>query len=248
MLTVIIDDNEQAAQDLVSRLEKYDVEVVGIAANGLDGLTIVSEQQPDLLFLDIQLPDISGLDFLDRVGSFTHGQCRVVMFTAYDEYILPAFRKKAFDVLLKPIDDNDLDSIMRRLEEDAFAPLEDSMVKGVISRDNDKFLLYTNTVDFKLVNRRDVALFQYNHINRCWEVVVAGSKSPIRLKRNIKSDDLLGLDEQFVQVNQKFIVNMNYLIEVVDNVCHFYPPFDTLDYVKVGRLYRRKLVERFCSL
>ena len=41
---------------------------------------------------------------------------------------------------------------------------------------------------------------------------------------------------------------MNYLIEVVDNVCHFYPPFETLTHVKVGRFYRRKLIERFSSL
>ena len=46
----------------------------------------------------------------------------------------------------------------------------------------------------------------------------------------------------------KFIVNINYLIEVVDNVCHFYPPFDEIDYVKVGRLYRKKLIDRFLSI
>lgn len=41
---------------------------------------------------------------------------------------------------------------------------------------------------------------------------------------------------------------MDYLIEVVDNVCHFYPPFDNIDYVKVGRFFRKEFIERFCSL
>ena len=100
----------------------------------------------------------------------------------------------------------------------------------------------------KLIDKRDIGLFQYNHEMRCWEVIVAGSKQPIRLKRCVKSDALVELDGQFVQVNQKFIINMDYLIEVVDNVCHFYPPFDMLDYVKVGRLFRKKLIDRFCSL
>ena len=251
MRTIIIDDNTQAAQDLQDRLSKFgQVEVIGIAGNGLDGLAKVSELQPDLLFLDVQLPDISGLDFLERVDSFTHGSCRVVMFTAYDKFILPAIRKKAFDVLLKPIDDQELGIIMRRLDEEGL-PLpkqNEQEVKDVDMRESSKFLLYTNTVDFKLVDKRDIALFQYNHEVRCWEAVVAGSKAPIRLKRTIKSDDLVNVDEQFMQVNQKFIINMNYLIEVVDNVCHFYPPFDNLDYVKVGRLFRRKLVDRFYSL
>jgi len=251
MRTIIIDDNAQAAQDLQDRLAKFEqIKVVGIASNGLDGLAMVSELQPDLLFLDVQLPDISGLDFLERVDSFTHGGCRVVMFTAYDKFILPAIRKKAFDVLLKPIDNNELDIIMQRLDEEGL-PLpkqNEQEVKDVDMRESNKFLLYTNTVDFKLVDKRDIALFQYNHEVRCWEAVVAGSKAPIRLKRTIKSDDLVNVDEQFLQVNQKFIINMNYLIEVVDNVCHFYPPFDGLNYVKVGRLYRRKLVDRFYSL
>ena len=64
----------------------------------------------------------------------------------------------------------------------------------------------------------------------------------------IKGDDLLSLDSQFVQVNQKCIININYLIEVVDNVCRFYPPFDHLPSVSVGRLYRRKLTEKFFCL
>ena len=121
-------------------------------------------------------------------------------------------------------------------------------IKEEIVSDYGKFLLYTNTIDFKLVDKRDIVLFQYNHEVRCWEAVVAGSKAPVRLKRTIKSTDLLGVDKQFMQVNQKFIINMNYLIEVVDNVCHFYPPFDSISYVKVGRLYRKKLVERFYCL
>jgi hypothetical protein len=70
----------------------------------------------------------------------------------------------------------------------------------------------------------------------------------VRLKRTLKSEELLDFDSQFVQVSQRCIINMNYLIEVVDNVCHFYPPFETLTHVKVGRFYRRKLIERFSSL
>lgn len=251
MKTIIIDDNKQAAENLKEKLGRYpEIEVVAIEHSGLDGLASVSEFQPDLLFLDVQLPDISGIDFLERVDSFTYGRSRVVMYTAYDEFVLPAFRKKAFDVLLKPIDDKELDIIMQRLAEHPLLPTpqSDGQDKEKLMSDNGKFLLYTNTIDFKLVDKRDIALFQYNHEVRCWEAVVAGSKAPVRLKRTIKGDDLLEMDKQFIQVNQKFIINMNYLIEVVDNVCHFYPPFDNISYVRVGRLYRKKLIDRFYSL
>ena len=170
------------------------------------------------------------------------------MYTAYDEFVLPAFRKKAFDVLLKPIDAHDLDTVIGRLFAEDVATADDHKMPMYVQKNDDKFLLYTNTLDFRLVDKRDVCLFQYNHDMRCWEAVVAGSKAPVRLKRTLKSDVLLHLDPQFVQVSQRFIVNMNYLIEVVDNVCHFYPPFDSIGHVKVGRLFRRKLIERFSSL
>ena len=49
-------------------------------------------------------------------------------------------------------------------------------------------------------------------------------------------------------MSQRYVININYLLEVNDNKCQFYPPFDKIDYVKVGRLFRKKLIERFCSL
>lgn len=247
MVTIIVDDSKAAAQDLANRLTTFeDIEVGGVAYNGWDGLTMVSQVRPDVIFLDVQLPDLSGLEFLDQLANLTHDTTRVVMYTAYDEYILPAFRKKAFDVLLKPIDDKDLDSIIQRLLHEDILVLrsDDYSCKKQAS----KFLFYTNTLDFKLVDKRDIGLFQYDHIQRCWELVVAGCKQNIRLKRTLKSESLMDLCDQFVQVNQRYIINMDYLIEVVDNVCHFYPPFDSIDYVKVSRVYRRKLVERFHSL
>lgn len=186
------------------------------------------------------------------------------MYTAYDEYILTAFRKQAFDVLLKPINPQELDTIVRRLEKEAEKEAEKELeaekeaekeaerVVGAGVKNapvaNGKLLFYTNSVDFRLVDKENVCLFQYNHEVRCWEVVVADNRKPIRLKRSVKSTDLLALAPHFMQVNQKFIVNINYLIEVVDNVCHFYPPFDEIDYVKVGRLYRKKLIDRFLSI
>ena len=179
MKTIIIDDNKDAARSLAEHLADYDeVSVAGIAYNGFDGLTMVSEHQPDLIFLDVQLPDISGLDFLDRVDIFTHGRCRVVMYTAYDEFVLPAFRKKAFDVLLKPIDGKELATVMGRLQKvTAASDGKKEMQDG--KKSDDKFLLYTNTVDFRLVDKRDVCLFQYNHEVRCWEAVVAGDRKSV---------------------------------------------------------------------
>lgn len=113
---------------------------------------------------------------------------------------------------------------------------------------SDRLLLYLNTVDFQLVRIQDIGFFQYNHDLRVWEVVVAHQSNPIRLKRNVTNETLLSLDERFVQVNQKYIVNITCLQKVKDNFCSFYPPFDAISYVKVGRFFRKKLIERFRAL
>ncbi len=111
MKTLIIDDDIQAAKYLQEQLKEYpDVEVVGTAINGIDGLRLMGTHMPELLFLDIELPDISGIDFLERMDNYTHGHCRVVMYSAYDKFMLPAFRNRAFDFLVKPFDRKELRS------------------------------------------------------------------------------------------------------------------------------------------
>lgn len=246
MKVVIIDDNKTASVDLQNRLADYpSVQLEGVASTGFAGLELVMNTRPDVLFLDVELPDISGLDFLERSSYLNSGECRVIIYTSYDKYILPAFRKRAFDVLLKPIDPKELEGIMKRLDEEDDSPQEPISNSA---QNKNKFLLYTNSVDFTLVDKSDIGLFCYDPDARCWDAYVAGFKKPIRLRRNIKSENLINLDPLFVQVNQRYIINMNYLVEVVSGTCHFFPPFDKIDDVTVGRIYRKKLRDTFFNL
>ena len=80
MKVVIIDDDKSSGKALADLLEtKYDMEVLGCALCGLDGLAMVNRYQPDVLFLDVQLPDVNGLDFLDKLSGFVHSRCQVVI-------------------------------------------------------------------------------------------------------------------------------------------------------------------------
>lgn len=246
MKAIIIDDDAYSIESLASKLKKYEeVVLCGTAGNGLKGVNLVKQEAPDLLFLDVELPDMSGLEFLSQIERIQQKPCKVVIYTAHGKYMLPAFRNKAFDFLLKPIDDKELEKIMQRyaVEQDGQPQEQRPDVK-----DSEKLILYTNATDFRIVNTNDVGIFQYNHDLRVWEVVVAGREVPVRLKRSANNDTLMGIDNRFVQVSQKFIVNINYLMEVCDNICVFYPPFEKIDYVRVGRQFRKKLLERFSAL
>lgn len=246
MNVVIIDDDEKSTQELKGLLGKYgDVNVCSTAANSFDGLAIVGKLRPNVIFLDVMMPIHTGLDLLDRMSWVKDDDCRIVMYTAHSEYILPSIRKGAFDVLLKPVDPRELDIVISRLRS--------SLLKGKpeISKSkvaSDKILLWINVVDFKLFNKSDIGVIQHDSEHRCWEALVANYDKPLRMKRSVKAVDLANLDSHFVQVNQKYIINISYLIEVVDNRCQFYPPFDKIDYVTVGRYYRKKLTDMFFSL
>lgn len=247
MKTIIIDDEPSAINVLAEKLKDYkDIEITGTANNGVLGLKLFMAVNPDILFLDVELPDMTGIEFLSLAQGHSLEKCKVVMYTAHSKYMLPAFRNHAFDFLTKPLDPEELAVVAKRLlSEEKPNPLPRPVVEH---KDNEKLLFYTNSMDFRLAHIRDIGFFQYNHDQRVWEMVLAGTNAPIKLKRNANNETLLNVDTSFVQVNQKYIININYLIEVSDNICRFYPPFDKIDYVKVGRLYRRKLIERFEAL
>lgn len=252
MKAIIIDDTPAAIDVLAEKLGKYeDVELAGTANGGNAGLELLRDQQPDVAFLDVELPDMSGLDFLTQMETICQGRCRAVMYTGYERYMLSSFRNNAFDFLLKPVDEEELDKVVQRLRT---TRSDRNLVCGAAGKsvvemhEDNKLLLYTNSVDFRLVHIQDIGVFQYNHDMRAWEVVAAGRKDTIRLKRNANNEMLVGIDNCFMQVSQRYIININYLKEVRDNICRFYPPFDKLDYVKVGRFFRKKLIERFSTL
>jgi two-component system, LytTR family, response regulator len=252
MNAVIIDDDKVAIKALQDRLKKFpDFTVVGTATTGKAGLECLAKKRPDLIFLDIEMPDMSGITFLEQMKASSNNCC-VVIYSSYEDYMLEAFRKDAFDYLHKPIDDEELDTVLDHVFEhrdDLTAPPANSEnAKDPMVLSNEKFLFYTNAVDFRVVHIKDIGLFVYNRTRRMWEVVVAGKKDYIPLKRSVTCNMIMELDPHFLQVHQSYIINLNYLIEVVDNTCHFYPPFDKITDVHVGRFFRHKLIEKFSSL
>lgn len=210
MNIAIVDDDKTAARLLADKLKGFEeAHISGIAANGMDGLALVMDTNPDLLFLDIELPDISGIEFLERIADSAASDCRVVMYTAHQKFMLSAFRNQAFDYLMKPIDDQELRTIIRRVCLDMQMPkpvspmrvaLSDNAANavtmcadGIGRRTDGKFLIYTNAVDFRLVDVRDIGIVAYQHGSRVWEMYVSGLDKPIRLKRNVTSDMIVAL-------------------------------------------------------
>lgn len=110
---LIVDDEPLAREGLRLRLEALpDVEVVGEWGTGREAVAAIVKDPPDLLFLDVQMPGLSGFDVLERVGP--DRMPMVIFVTAYDEYALQAFDVHALDYLLKPIDQDRLTEALNR--------------------------------------------------------------------------------------------------------------------------------------
>ena len=114
MRTLIVDDEPLARRGLALRLQRHsDVEIVAEAGNGREAFFAISEHQPELMFLDVQMPGVDGFELLRAVPS---AQMPLTIFvTAYDQYALKAFEANALDYLLKPVEDARLDIALERV-------------------------------------------------------------------------------------------------------------------------------------
>ncbi|OXM84206.1 LytR/AlgR family response regulator transcription factor [Paenibacillus rigui] len=112
---VIADDEAPAREELAYLLEQIP-EVVQViqAAGGMDAIKKVKEHSPDLLFLDMEMPDLSGLQVAEIIHELSP-QIKLIFSTAYDHYAIEAFKLRAFHYILKPYDDNDVFAVFREL-------------------------------------------------------------------------------------------------------------------------------------
>jgi two-component SAPR family response regulator len=113
---IIADDEKQLRMHLKSMLSDIwpELTICGEAENGKEALELIEEYCPDVAFLDIKMPGLSGMEAAKRIAK----TCRVVFITAYDKYAVEAFDNEAIDYLLKPVTRERLDKAVKRLQKD----------------------------------------------------------------------------------------------------------------------------------
>jgi len=98
---IIIDDETNAVEVLEMQIAKYckEVTIIAKATNAKDGIELIKQQEPDLVFLDIEMPHKNGFDVLNETRNYNY---KVIFTTAYDQFAIKAFKFSAIDYLLKP--------------------------------------------------------------------------------------------------------------------------------------------------
>lgn len=208
---IIIDDERLARNELRKLLSDYpEIEVVAEAANAGEGIQRIDELQPDIIFLDIQMPGKTGFDMLAELDRAPE----VIFTTAYDEYALKAFEVNALDYLLKPIEPKRLADAIQKLEQtedrsELPASSDGQMVnRGSLGENDQVFVKDGERCWF--VKLSDIRLFESvgNYAK-----VFFGTNKPLILKSlNALEERLDG--RLFFRANRKHIVNLRMIEKV----------------------------------
>ena len=245
---VIVDDDELSRDNLSFALGKDNrFSVEGIAHNGRQGRRLIAKIRPDLLFLDVEMPDQTGMQLLQEMRDSLSWTMKVVFYTAYDKYAIQAIREAAFDYLLKPFEEQELKEILDRFVEQAEnAAVPDNIgLSPTFMQRGQTFIVFTPTNDMRALRPSEIGFFRYCSERMQWEVFLNNQPS-LALRRGTTAEQIIQYSSNFVQIHQSYIINIDYLMIIKESKCMLYPPFDKVTELLVSRKYKRELQERFC--
>lgn len=242
----IVDDDELSLDNLVFGLQKFDMfQLEGTARNGASGKKMIAKVHPDLLFLDVELPDMKGLELLDSIRDTISWDMKIVFYTAYDKYMISAIRQSAFDYLLKPFEENELKLILSRFLERIELERKASYYPVALANTGQTFMVFTPTNDMRALRPAEIGYFRYCSERKQWEAVLS-DLVPMPLKRSTTAEQIIKYAPCFVQIHQSFIINIDYLMIIKDYRCILYPPFEHVEELLVSKKYKKELQDRYC--
>ncbi len=209
---LIADDEAHLAEHLRARLGELwpGLEILPLAANGLEALRAIEQEEPEVAFLDIRMPGLTGLELARRIDTGTH----VVFVTAFDQYAVEAFDRDAVDYLLKPVTDERLakciERLRRKLESAERAPALDEVIAKLaraLPAGGGGRLRWVRALKGELVQQiavDDVLYFRASDKYTC--VVTREGESLIRMPLAELAAQLDG--EVFWQIHRGTLVNM----------------------------------------
>lgn len=201
MKAIIVDDERLARQEMRKLLQHFpEIEIAGEAANVDDALDQIEKVKPDVLFLDIQMPEKTGFDLLDELVEVP----QVVFTTAYDEFALKAFEVNAIDYLLKPVTIDRLRDAISKLNK----PKTEEDDKGKVFQNNQVFIRDGEKCWF--VKIEDIRLFE--SVGNYARVFFDNERPLIHRSLNQLGEKLNpGL---FFRANRQEIINLNFIQKI----------------------------------
>lgn len=211
MKRLVIIDDEKRTRDLISRMVEsfhFQIEVAGLGESVQSGIQLLEKEKPDIVLLDIQLPDGTGFDVL-RSCSYT--DFKVIFITAHEEFAIKAIKFSALDYILKPVDPDELHNAIKK----AIETIEDSPGQKQLDA------LQSNTLKEKkrrlvLKTQESVFVVDLYQIIRCeadrnYTTFFLETGNKIVVSKTLKEYELLLSGHNFLRVQQSHLINIDYV-------------------------------------
>lgn len=246
MITAVIIDDEKNAQEVLAwQLKQYcpQVELMGCTDNVKDGIKLINDTNPQLLFLDIEMPVQNGFDLLE---AFDEPGFDIIFTTAYNQYAIKAFKFSAFDYLLKPIDADDLKAAIDRYASKGPTSIKEQL-KVLSTQMNQKHL---NRI--AIPSADGLMMLKPEQIVRCesssnYTTVFLADKHKIVVAKTLKEleDVLTGFG--FYRIHHSHLVNLSHVQNFVRNDGGYVTTTDGA-HITVARNRRNGFMDQFSKI
>lgn len=212
LTAIILDDEKSACQLLNSMIDQYcpNIEVLLVTQDPIEALEKIENLEPDILFIDINMPKMSGFEFIDNMKGFTG---KIIFTTAYDNYAIQAFKYAAFDYLLKPIHVEQLENTVQRLSNQTVKKDDSSSINqllAVLNQEKTKsseVLAVHHNGDLQFLNKNDIQFFE---ASSNYTMIYCDKDKHVSSKTLKEFENLLD-DTVFIRVHKSFVVNVKFI-------------------------------------
>lgn len=210
MLTCLLIDDEPLARSILKEMlqEIEGIEIVGECSNGFEGVKSIQALQPDIVFLDVQMPKINGFEMLELLDE----KPNVIFITAFDEYAVQAFEVNAIDYLLKPIEQSRLEKAIAKLKNKPanVKTSEPEQEKSIFLPEQMQRIVVKDSGEIKII-----PLPQILYLEAADDYVKIQTQDKYYLKYQTMTKFEQQLPPaQFVRVHRSYFVNVSYINKI----------------------------------
>lgn len=259
---VIVDDEPQSILRLENDLAALeDFEVIATSSSAMSAKTLVMSMQPDVLFIDVEMPGQTGFEVLQSLRDEMPMDLIVVFYSAFNKYMIDALRASAFDFLLKPYQQEELELVVGRIRQkmeggdgsssssesssssssssESHQNPQDLMGLNGLLGTSGKRLAIQSISGLLMVKPDEVFCCTFDEDTRLWHLKLANGQIH-KLKKQTTAKSVLSLSPSLAQVRQDCIINLDYLISIENYTlrCIFSPPFDQENITVSRRCYK----------
>lgn len=208
--TVLIDDESDGLEDLKEAVQKYcpEISLLGIYQTPSEGLTAIQQLKPDLVFLDVQMPGMSGFELLQKLSPVSF---HVIFVSAYDRYAIRAIKFSALDYLLKPVDVDELIQAVSRVKE-RMSPQQYS-IQSVLQNTRNKLghlerLAVPTSTGIDYFDVKDIIFLK---ADGCYTHIYLTNKNTKLVTKVLKDFEEVLADSGFCRVHNSFLINLRHV-------------------------------------